>query len=290
MNQALIVWIILSLIWGSTWSFIKIGLRDLPPITFAGIRFLIAAAILWLLVLSLRRPLPRKGGDWRIIAWTGFIAFALNYGLIFWGEQSITSGLAAVLQATIPVFGLLFAHCYLPAERITIRKLAGVLVGIGGVSLVFYDQMKFEGRAALWGCMALTVSAACVAYSNVMVKARCQHIDPAVLAAGQMIFGLVPLLIIGAVWEGNPLMLRWTQQAVISTLYLALVGSAIAFLLYYWLVKKIEVTKTMLIALLTPVIALLLGLLTLNETVTWRIGTGSAAIISGISLIVIQRK
>jgi drug/metabolite transporter (DMT)-like permease len=290
MNQALIVWIILSLIWGSTWSFIKIGLRDLPPITFAGVRFLIAAAILWLIVLLRSGSMPRKRRDWLIIAWTGLIAFAVNYGLIFWGEQHITSGLAAVLQTTIPAFGLVIAHFYLPSERITTGKSAGVVLGIAGVSLLFYDQLKIEGTAALWGSAALVLSAACVAYSNVLVKVYCQHLDPAALAAGQMIFGFAPLLAVGAFWEGNPFLLRWTLQAVISTLYLAFAGSALAFMLYYWLVKRIEVTKTMLIALVTPVIALLIGTVALNERVTWRIGAGSAAILSGISLIVVERK
>jgi drug/metabolite transporter (DMT)-like permease len=150
--------------------------------------------------------------------------------------------------------------------------------------------LKIEGTAALWGSAALVLSAVCVAYSNVLVKARCQHLSPAALAAGQMIFGFAPLLAIGTIWEGNPLLLRWTQQAVISILYLAFAGSALAFLLYYWLVKKIDVTKTMLIALVTPVIALLIGTVALNEKVTWRIGAGSAATLSGISLIVVQRK
>jgi drug/metabolite transporter (DMT)-like permease len=98
------------------------------------------------------------------------------------------------------------------------------------------------------------------------------------------------LLAVGAVWEGNPLNLHWTQPALLSVGYLALVGSAVAFLLYYWLVKKIDVTKTMLIALVTPVIALLIGKLTFDENVNWRIAAGSAAILAGISLIVVRRK
>jgi len=290
MKQALIVWLILSFIWGSTWSFIKVGLRDLPPITFAATRFLIAAAILWLIVVLRRAAIPRTGRDWLIIAWTGMIAFTVNYGLIFWGEQYITSGLAAVLQATIPAFGLVIAHYYLPAERMTMRKLAGVGIGIAGVGVIFYDQLKIEGAAAFWGSVAIVISSVCVAYSNVLIKAHCRHLDPATLAGGQMICGLAPLLVFGALWEGNPFLLRWTEPAIISILYLALVGSALAFLLYYWLVRKIEVTKTMLIALVTPVIALLIGRITLDEQVSWRVGTGSAAILSGISLILVQRK
>ncbi|HKE06139.1 MAG TPA: EamA family transporter [Blastocatellia bacterium] len=104
MNIPLIVWLILCLIWGSTWIFIKIGLRDLPPFTFAGLRFLLASVILCAIVIVWRRPLPKSGRDWLKLAWVGIISIALNFGLIFWGEQHINSGLAAVLQATIPAF------------------------------------------------------------------------------------------------------------------------------------------------------------------------------------------
>ncbi len=290
MNTALIVWLILCLIWGSTWIFIKLGLRDLPPITYAGIRFLIASAILWAIVFARRRPLPRDRRDWLMLLWTGFLAFAVNYGLIFWGEQRINSGLASVLQATIPAFGLVFAHYYLPSERITVRKLGGVVLGIAGVGLIFYDQMRIEGAAALQGSVALVVSAVCVAYVNVLIKAHCQHLDPAVLAAGQMIWGVIPLLVLGAIWEGNPFKLRWSPLSLLSLAYLVLVGSVLAFMLYFWLVRKIEITKTMLISLITPVMALLIGWLTLDERISWRIGAGTAAILFGIWLIVFQRR
>jgi drug/metabolite transporter (DMT)-like permease len=290
MNTPLIVWLILCLIWGSTWIFIKLGLRDLPPITFAGLRFLFASAILWAIVFARRRPLPNNLSDWLKLAWAGIISFALNYGLIFWGEQHINSGLAAVLQAMIPVFGLIFAHIYLPSERITARKLTGAAIGVAGVSLIFYDQMKIEGAAALEGSVALVLSSVCVAYTNVFIKARCQHIDSSVLAAGQMVWAVVPLLVVAAIWEGNLFDHHWSAQSALSLAYLTLVGSVLAFLLYFWLVTKIEITKTMLIALVTPVTALLIGKLTLDERLSWRIAAGSAAILAGIWLIVFQRR
>jgi len=286
----LIVWLVLCLIWGSTWLFIKLGLRDLPPFTFAGLRFLIASAILWAIVLVWRRPLPKSGRDWLKLAWTGSVTFALNYGLIFWGEQYISSGLAAVLQATIPAFGLIFAHYRLPGERLTARKLAGVATGVAGVSLIFYDQMKVEGMAALQGSLALLLSSVCAAYANVFIKARLQHIDSSVIAAGQMVWGIFPLLALGAVLEGDPFDHRWSAQSALALAYLALIGSVLAFLLYFWLVTKIEVTKTMLISLVTPVTALLIGKLTLDEKLSWRVAAGSAAILAGIWLIVFQRR
>ena len=290
MSKPVVVWLLLSLIWGSTWLFIKLGLEDLPPFTFAGVRFVIAAAILLIVIAVRRVPLPRERRDWLLIALTGVMAFTVNYGLLFWGEQRTSSGLAAILQTIIPAFGLVIAHYYLPDERITPRKIGGIALGIAGVALIFSDQASTEGKAALAGSAAIVVGAFCVAYSNVLVKARARHIEPAALAAGQMICGLVPLLLIGVTLEGNPLTFHWTPRALVSLLYLALVGSAIAFLLFYWLVRNMDVTKTMLIPLVTPPIAVLLGWLVLHEGLTWRTAAGALGIMSGIALIVTRKK
>lgn len=270
--------------------FIKLGLADLPPLTFAGIRFVIACTILFSLILARRVRLPRTRRDWILLAVTGVLAFSLNYGLLFWGEQHISSGLAALLQATIPAFGLVIAHFYLPGERLTTARIVGVMLGVAGVAIVFSNQLEVAGPRALAGSAALVLSSFFVAYSNVLVKSRGKHLDPAVLAAGQMLFGLIPLLLIGITLEGNPVHFHWTGRAVISLLYLAVVGSVVAFLLYYWLMRNMDVTKTMLIALVTPVVAVILGMLVLNEELGWRTIVGGVTIMSGIGLIVAKRE
>jgi len=285
-----LVWLLLCCIWGSTWLFIKIGLADLPPFTFAGIRFVIASAILVGLVLVRRVPWPRTAKDWKLIAIVGVLQFALNYGLVFWGEQHIPSGLAAVLQATFPAFGMVIAHFYLPQERITLAKVFGVLLGVFGVAVIFSDQLSIGGTMALLGSIALVLSALFGSYGNVLVKAYAGKIDPMMLAAGQMVFGFVPLLAIGIYTEGNPLKLHWTGMAVLSLMYLVIVGSVIAFALYYWLVRNMEVTKTMLIALVTPVAAVILGMLVLHEQFNWRLLAGGCCIISGLALIVLRKR
>jgi drug/metabolite transporter (DMT)-like permease len=290
MNLNLAVWLLLCLIWGSTWIFIKLGLDDWPPFTFAAMRFLLASVILWLMVLVRRDSLPRTRRDWMLIAWLGVSSFALNYGLVFWGENRIPSGLTAVLQSMIPAFGMVAAHYILPNERITAAKLVGVALGIAGVAVIFADQMNIAGTSALWGCAAIIVSALVVAYTNVVVKLRCGHLQIAPTVAGQMTFGMIPLFVVGWFVEGSPMNLRWTPQAAGSLIYLAVIGSVTAFLLYYWLVKRVDVTKTMLISLVTPVIALLIGWLVRGEGLSWRLAIGSAAIISGISLIVVRRR
>ena len=284
--KARLVWLLLCAIWGSTWLFIKIGLEDLPPISFAGMRFVLASLILVALIVARRTPLPRGLSDWTLILGTGLLAFTLNYGLLFWGEQHVSSGLAALLQATIPVFGLAFAHLYLPGERMTILKVAGVLLGVVGVGVIVSNQLTIAGERALWGSLAIVAGGVCMAYANVLVKARGGQLDTAVMAAGQMICGLVPLVVVGWAVEGSPLNFHWTGRAVTSLLYLTVVGSVVAFLLYYWLVRNMDVTTTMLIALVTPLVAVLLGLAVLDERLTWRTLAGGALILSGISTVV----
>jgi len=288
--KARIVWLILCGIWGSTWMAIKVGLRDLPPLSFAGLRFVLAVMILYAIVRARSIPLPRSRRDWILIGITGFLAFTLNYGLLFWGEQHISSGLAALLQATIPAFGFVVAHFYLPGERVTPGKVAGVILGIAGVGVIFSNQLTVEGGMAFWGSAAIVAGAVACAYANVLVKARCGHLDPAVLAGGQMICGLVPLLLAGAILEGNPVTFNWTWSALACLVYLAVVGSSLAFFLYYWLVKNMDVTKTMLIALVTPLIAVAVGVLVLSEEVTWRSIAGGLCIIAGIALINVRRR
>lgn len=287
--KARLVWLILCGIWGSTWLFIKLGLEDLPPLTFAGIRFVISCAILFPLVWVRHLALPKTRSDWFLVVGTGVMSFSLNYGLVFWAEQYITSGLAALLQAMLPAFGLILAHIHVPAERMTWVKIAGVVLGVFGVGVVFSNQLAISGRLALAGCVAMVLSAFFAAYSNVLVKTHGKNLNPAVLAAFQMLFGLVPLLLYGLAFEGNPLRLRWTPLALVCLMYLAVVGTVIAFLMYYWLIQNMDVTKTMLISLVTPVVAVILGMLVLDEQLSWRTLVGGAMIMAGIGFIVVRK-
>jgi drug/metabolite transporter (DMT)-like permease len=189
----------------------------------------------------------------------------------------------------MPAFGLVLAHFHLPGERMTWVKIAGVILGVCGVGVVFSNQLAISGRQALLGCVALVLSAFFGAYSNVLVKAHGKNLNPAIIAAGQMFFGVIPLLLVGVAFEGNPMQFRWTATAIVSLVYLAVVGSVIAFLLYYWLMQNMDVTKTMLISLVTPVVAVILGMLALNEELSWRTLAGGAMIIAGIGFIVVRK-
>src|SRR5207302_7576225 len=184
-----VAWLTLCAVWSSTWLAINIALRDLPPISFVAIRFLIAIIVLLAVSIGRTRLLPLRRNDYAVLAITGVLMFGLNYTLLFWAELHVSSGLAAVLQATIPMFGMLFAHWPLPDEPLRLPKLIGTLIALGGVALICARLLDFSGPLAFWGGVAIVFGAASAAFSNVILKARAIRLAPAMLAAWQMIFG-----------------------------------------------------------------------------------------------------
>ena len=284
-----LVWLILCLLWGTTWIFIKIGLNDLPPITFAASRFILAVAILVPVIWLRNLPWPRTASEWRLIAITGFLQFSLNYSAVFWAQQHITSGLAAVLQATITVFGLLLAWIFLPFERITGLKIFAVLLGLAGVAVIFIEQLRVESFMAFMGCVVIVGGAYCAAQASILIKSRGSNLHPASLVCAQMICGLPAIVVYALVAEGNPASFNWTWIAVGCVLYLTLFGTIAAFWLYYWLLSRIESTKAMMISLVTPLIAVVIGALTLGERLPPQTLFGGLLIIASIGLIVIKK-
>ncbi|HEX7337110.1 MAG TPA: EamA family transporter [Gemmatimonadales bacterium] len=284
----LLVWLCLCAVWGSTWLAIKVGLRDLPPLTFAGIRFAIAGLILFGVIAARRYSLPRTAREWWLLAYTGMLTITINYALVFWGEQYISSGLAAVLSATVPLFGLPLAHRYLSSEPLTGRKVMGVVLGVIGVAIVCSGQLGVGGPLALWASLGIVLAALATAHAGVLIKAGGTHIEPSVLAGIQMAGGCLPLLAVGAALEGSPISFHWTPLAVASLAYLVIMGSVVAFLMYYWLIRHTAVTWVLMIPLVTPLVAVLFGVLFAGETVGWHTAAGGAAIIAGVALAVLR--
>jgi drug/metabolite transporter (DMT)-like permease len=211
--------------------------------------------------------------------------FSLNYGTLFWGELHVSSGLAAVLQATIPISGMLFAHWMLPDEPIQARKLFGCLLALAGVAVICARLLDFNGLIAFWAGLGIVLGAAGAAFSNVVLKKRAIRIAPAMLAAWQMIFGIIPMLLAGLVLEGNPLHFHWTAMSIFCLLYLAIIGSALTFLLLYWLMPRMSVTNLQTISLITPPGAVALGWLFGGEKFSLWSLVGAFLVLIGVWMI-----
>ena len=283
------VWLALALIWGTTWLVLKVGLSHLPPFTFAGIRFLLAGLVLLAVVVVRRLPPPRTRADWSLIGVTGLLQIALSYGFTFWGQQHISSGLAAVFLATVPLFVLVLADFMLQHERVTGLKLLGVFVGLAGVALIFSNQMQLGSGRAVQGSAALLVAAILMAIAQVILKKGAGRVHAMVLASGQMLLGCIPLLIIGVRYEGWPWAIEWNAVALGSLLYLTLIGSSLAFFLFYWLLERMAVTKVTMMMFVHPVVAVALGWLVLDETLGWRAAAGVGAIMMALTMVLAPR-
>jgi drug/metabolite transporter (DMT)-like permease len=280
-----VAWLTLCVVWSSTWLAIKVGLRDLPPISFVAIRFLIAIAVLIAVSVGRTRLLPLRRSDYAVLAFTGVLMFAVNYTLLFWGELYVSSGLAAVLQATIPIFGMAFAHWMLPEEPMRFQKMIGALIALGGVALICARLLSFNGLLSFWGGVGIVFGGASAAYSNVVLKKRAMQLAPAMLAAWQMIFGTAPLLILGWAVDGNPATFHWSAMSIFCLLYLAIIGSALTFLLLYWLLPRMTVTNLQTISLITPPGAVMLGWLLGGESFPLWSLFGAAFVLIGVWMI-----
>jgi drug/metabolite transporter (DMT)-like permease len=278
-------WLTLCVVWSSTWLAIKIGLRDLPPVSFVGLRFLVALAALLVISIGRVELLPRRRSDYAVLAVTGLLMFTLNYTLLFWAEQFVSSGIAAVIQASIPIFGMVFAHWLLPDEPLRWQRLAGAIVAMLGVAVICARLLNFNGWLAFFGGLGITIGAASAAFSNVVLKARKMELAPSMLACWQMIFGTIPLLLLGLIVDGNPVRFHWTATAIFCLLYLAIVGSSFTFLLLYWLMPRMTVTNLQTISLITPPGAIALGWALGGERLSaWSL-LGAAFVLAGVWMI-----
>jgi drug/metabolite transporter (DMT)-like permease len=280
--MVLLVWWVTCIIWSTVWLAIKLGVTDVPPFGFAALRLVIAAAVIAPLAIARRRPIAPA--DRRLIALTGFLLLGVNYALVYWGAQYVSSGLTAILQATTPVFSIVLAHYLLRDEPMTMTRVAAVALGLAGVTLIFWMQIRVAGWSELPAAAAIVGGAFFVAWAYVLVRGHGREIDPPTLLAGQMVSGLVPLAFLAAAFEGNPFAFAWTPKALLALAYLALAGSVVAFWLNYWLLRRMGTTDVLLMAVVEPMFAVALGAVVLGERITVLTFTGSACILAGVAL------
>lgn len=279
-----LVFAALCFIWGSTWLGIKIGLEFLPPFLFAGIRFATATMALMVLAKMLHARIPRDRSSWMLMLFLGIFQISVPYGLVFWGEQYISSGLSAVLFATLPFFVVISAHI-LADEKLTRLKAVGVILSFAGLVSIFWRDItaaqNFVALNSIFGSLAVVGSAASGGLANVVGKEHAEQIDPAANVLIQAFVGTIVLSSLGLATEWNS-PLNFTPVAVAAILYLGVVGSALPFVGLYWLLRKTTATNTSLITFIMPILALVLGWAVLHEIPDPNVGLGAALILAGV--------
>jgi drug/metabolite transporter (DMT)-like permease len=280
-GAALSLYALLVLIWSSTWVAIKIGLEDAPALLGAGVRFALAGVLLLGFAAARRRPLKTD----RLLALVlGLLPFAFCYGLVYWGEQYIPSGLTAVLFGVMPLYTAILASFLLHDEPLRARVLLGVALALAGLSLAFAESLELgsEERAAL-GAIAVVLSPLGAALGNVALKRRATHLDAIVLNGWAMLIGGALLLALSAATEdwGDAV---WGAKALGSIAYLAVVGSAVAFVTLTVLLREMSAQASSFIALLIPFGALTFGAVLYDESITLRAVAGAVLVVAGLAV------
>jgi drug/metabolite transporter (DMT)-like permease len=276
----------LLLIWGTTWAAIRVSLEGIPPLKGVVIRFAIASLLLLSLAPVLRVRLGADPRERRLWVLNGALTFTISYGLVYWAEQWVPSGLAAVLFATFPLFVALLAHLALPGERLRPGSSIGVLLGFVGVALLFSEDFeKLGGPKVGFALAVLLLAPLASAVANVAVKKWGGGIHPLSISAMPMALGT--LFMVPLAWASEAdRPIHWGVRPVLALLYLAVMGSAVAFTLYYWLLRRLPATSLSLINYATPVVAVAVGILFLNEPFTLRILLGAALVVAGVAVAV----
>jgi drug/metabolite transporter (DMT)-like permease len=279
--RVVLVWWLACLAWSSTWLFIRLGLREIPPLTFASLRLAIALAVLAPLAWRAARAASLTRRDLQRLAATGLLLLGVNYALVFWGVQFIPSGLGAILQATSPVFALGLGWL-LGSETVTLAKVLGLTAGLAGIVTIFGAQARMSGPGAVLGSAAVLAGALCVAAAYVSVKTYSSQLRPLLVMTVQILAAIVPLAFAALLLEGLPAPAGWSGASWAALLYLSLVGSVVAFWMNYWLLQRLDASAMLMMVVAQVPISVLLGAVFLGERLSLTTLAGAALVLAGV--------
>jgi len=289
--KSLLAFAIIYFVWGSTFFAIRVGVREVPPFLFAAMRFLVAGLVLygWMIAQGERSP---SGRQWRSAFLLALLIFVFDYGLLFWAEQRVPSGIAAVMMAIIPAFMALSEIILLRTQRLTVRLAFALLIGIGGVAVLMSRSLNFGGApidtagavALIFASMSWSVAAA-LTRKLPLPKSKVMTSGAEMLAGGVLL--ALAAAALGEFRNFSP----WTvsRGAWLSLLYLIVPGSIIAFTAYVWLLHHESPTKVGTYAYVNPVVAVLVGYFLGGEALGLRTILGTLLVLIGVAVIATAR-
>jgi drug/metabolite transporter (DMT)-like permease len=290
--QTLLAFAIIYFVWGSTYLAIRVGVREVPPFLLAAMRFFAAGIVLYVWMRARGTPSPTRR-EWAAASLLAVLIFVLDYGLVFWAEQRVPSGIAAVMMATIPVFMAMAEILFLRTQRLTLRLGFALLVGIGGVAVLVSRSADFgEGPIDTSGAIALVVAAISWSVASVLTRKLQLPASKPMSSGAQMLAGGLLLTLTAAMlgeFRGFHVQ-AVSRGAWLALVYLIIAGSIIAFTAYVWLIHHESPTKVGTYAYVNPVVAVLLGYFLGGEGLGARTVVGTALVLVSVIVITIAPK
>ncbi len=275
--------ILISIIWGSTWLAIKIGLENISPFFGVALRFTVASLILLAITFLRGKKIPLDKQMVMLYLSLGLLSFSLPYALVYWGEQSIPSGLTSILFAFYPFVVAVISHFFLPSEKLTAGKIIGIVLGFAGLFIIFRSDLHVENGKML-AMFAIILSTLMQGVSLVIVKRMGKHIDPLTMNCGGILAG-IPVMYLLAFSLEDPGTVHFGVQGISSILYLGSFGTVLTFGVFYWLLKRVEAVYLALTSLITPILAVVLGAIWYGETLSSNVFIGASMVFAGIGVI-----
>lgn len=281
--------VLLAALWGPSFLFIKVAVADIPPLTLVLGRVSLGALMLYAVLRWQGGNLPPFGPIWKHLAFVGLVQNAIPYVLFGWGEQYIDSALASILNGITPIFTIILAHFFVVDERLTAAKVTGAFMGMGGLLFLIGPSLAGGIQATTWGLVAVTAATFCYGVAIVYARNHLRGLPPLVVPTSQLLMAsayLLPLslflerpyrLFMG---EGTP---SW--PAIGSVLALALLGTALAFVVYYRVLEVAEASFVSMVTYMVPVFGVILGVVVLDEQLAWNTYAGFALILLGVTVV-----
>jgi drug/metabolite transporter (DMT)-like permease len=280
-----ILFLVLGFVWGSSYLWIKIGLGSLPPLTLIAGRLILGGLFLAAVVTLARQELPRRPMAYVHLLVMSVVNIVLPFILITVGEQTIDSAMAAILNATVPLGVIVIAPMFLPDERITAARVAGLGVGFAGVILLVAPDLVNLQDADLTGELMMLGSSLAYAVGNVYARRNVRGMRPMIPALFQVTFAAVIVVVLALLIDRPFETVDPAPEAIVAVIWLGLLGSGVAYLCYFSLLQLWGATRTSTVAYLLPVWGIVLGALVLNDPVTVNRLAGTALVIVGIALV-----
>jgi drug/metabolite transporter (DMT)-like permease len=255
----------------------------LPPFTGASLRFLVASVLLWIYAFYKKAPLPSSVKEWRAVLIVGALSNGVSFGVVYWSSKYIPSGLGAVIFGTMPLWTAMISHWAFKSQKLSSMRILGIILGILGIAMIFYPQFSLVDSTHLWVMAIFLVAPIVSAISAVVTKRYTQSIAPLMLnsittGVGCILLGIIALL--KEPWQD--ISLDFTQLWTIG--YLAILGTIVTFGIYFRLIKETSAVTMTYVAIITPVIAVILGWLILNERLDYYALAGSVLFICGVGI------
>ena len=277
--------LLLGLIWGSSFAWIKIAVDEIPPATLVAWRMTLGAIGMAVLLAIIHVPWPRTVREWLPLAVLGTINAAIPIFLISWGEQFVDSGTAAVLNSLVPIFSLVIAGLVLRVEPVTALRVAGLVLGFIGAAILASRELALRAdMSGVIGALAVVLAAISYAVGASYTKYRIGHSHRYLVAGGTLVFAAIDMWVLALITDGG-FLVPAQLDTIVAVVWLGILGSFVAYVLFFFLIERIGATLATMVTYVFPVVGVAIGVALLGELLDARLLIGTSLVLAGIVVV-----